>query len=272
MFHRGEFMEIRIMEKLAGCIKADQDVVLVTVTNVQGSSPRGVGSMMLVDAEGKLAEGTIGGGAVEERALRDAAECIKRGISKTVHYELNSSDSENALHMACGGSIDVFFKVFKSQDELVIVGAGHIGDKLSKMAHILGYHITIVDDREECANRDRFPEADVLKVGDIGEILGSYPVSNKTSIVIITHGHKYDQMALENVIDSKARYIGMIGSRNKIKLCFSNMVEKGFGKEKLSKVFAPIGLDIGGETPEEIAVAIIAQIQAVKHNKLGGSL
>lgn len=265
-------MEIRIMEKLAKCIEQGRDVALVTVTNALGSSPRGVGSMMIVDADGRLIEGTIGGGAVEERAKQDGAVCIKRGVSKTIHYELNSSNSENALHMACGGNVDVFFKVFKGRDELVIVGAGHVGDKLSKVAHILGYHITIIDDRAEFANKERFPEADVLKVGDIGETLENHPVSANTNIVIITHGHKYDQIALERVIDSPARYIGMIGSKNKISLCFKNMTEKGFSKETLAKVHAPIGIDIGGETPEEIAVAIIAEIQAVKHNKAYSSL
>lgn len=260
------------MDKLSECINQGLDVALVTVTNAQGSSPRGVGSMMIVDADGSLIEGTIGGGAVEEKAKEDGAECIKRGISKTIHYELNSSNNENALHMACGGSIDVFLKVFKSQDELVIVGAGHIGDKLSKIAHIVGYHITIIDERVECANKEKFPEADTLKVGSIEEILENYPVSDKTNIVIITHGHKYDQIALEKVIDSSARYIGMIGSKTKIALVFESMTEKGIKENLLSKVYAPIGLDIGGETPEEIAVAIIAQMQAVKYNKSGGSL
>lgn len=260
-------MEIRIMERLTKCIEQGQDVALVTVTNAQGSSPRGVGSMMIVDANGRLIDGTVGGGAVEERAKKDGAACIKRGVSKTIHYELNLSNSENALHMACGGSVDVFFRVFKGRDELVIVGAGHVGDKLSKVAHILGYHITIIDDRAEFANKERFPEADVLKVGDIGESLENYPVSANTNIVIITHGHKYDQIALEKIISSPARYIGMIGSKNKISLCFKDMTEKGFEKEVLSKVHAPIGLDIGGEAPEEIAVAIIAEIQAVKYSK-----
>jgi len=262
-------MEIRIMEKLTKYIEKGQDIALITITNAEGSSPRGVGSMMLVDAEGRLLEGTIGGGAVEERAKQDGAACIKRGVSKTIHYELNLSNDEKALHMACGGNVDVFFKVFKGQDELVIVGAGHVGDKLSKMAHILGYHIAVIDERPDCANEEKFPEADILKVGEIGEILENHPVSDKTSIVIITHGHKYDQIALEKVINSSARYIGMIGSRNKVSLCFENMTEKGFSKEALSRVHTPIGLDIGGETPEEIAVAIIAEIQAVKHNKTG---
>jgi xanthine dehydrogenase accessory factor len=260
-------MEIRIMEKLSRCMEKGQDVALVTVTNAQGSSPRGVGSMMLVDAGGRLLEGTVGGGAVEEKAKQDGAECIKRGISKTIRYELNLSNDKNSLNMACGGTVDVFFKVFKGRDELVIIGAGHIGDKLSKVAHILGYHITVIDDREGCANEERFPEADILKVGDIGEILENHPVSEKTNIVIITHGHKHDQIALEKVINTSARYIGMIGSRNKIALCFKNMTEKGFDTQVLSKVHAPIGLDIGGETPEEIAVAIIAEIQAVRYNK-----
>lgn len=264
-------MKSKIMENLSMCINQDQDVALVTVINTQGSSPGEVGSMMLVDGEGKLLEGTIGGGAVEEQAKKDSADCIKKGISKIIHYELDSGNSEGDLHMTCGGNIDVFFKVFKYQDELVIVGAGHIGDKLSKIAHIMGYHITIVDERTEFANKERFPEADVLKVGDVAEVLHNHPVSDKTNVVIITHGHKFDQIALEKVIYSKARYIGMIGSKNKIAQCFKNMAEKGISKDLFSKVHAPIGLDIGGKAPEEIALAIIAQIQAVKYNKLGGS-
>lgn len=260
-------MDIKTMERLAKCMEKGQDVVLATVTEVQGSSPRGVGSMMLVDSAGNLLEGTIGGGAIEEKAKKDGAECIRKNLSKTIHYELNLSNRENTLNMACGGNVDVFFKVFKGRDELVIVGAGHIGDKLSKIAHILGYHVTVIDDRPQCACVERFPEADVLKVGEIGEALENVHISDKTNVVIITHGHKYDQIALEKVINSTARYIGMIGSKNKIALCFKNMMEKGCEKSLLSRVHAPIGLDIGGETPEEIAVAIISEIQAVKYNK-----
>ena len=264
-------MEIKILKKLTEYIERGQEAALITVTKAQGSSPRGMGSRMLVDAQGKLIEGTIGGGAVEEKAKQDGAECIKRGISKSIHYELNSSNSENALHMACGGNVDVFIKVFKGREELLVVGGGHIGVKLCQVAKILGYHVTIVDERKEYLNKDRFPDADELKVGNIGEILEKHPVSDKTSIVIVTHGHKHDQIALEKVIHSSARYIGMIGSKAKVSLCFKNMSDKGIAKELLSKVHAPIGLDIGGETPEEIAIAIMAQIQAVKYNKEVGS-
>ena len=265
-------MENEIMEKLSRCIKEGKDVALITVTNTDGSSPRGVGSMMIVDADGKLIDGTIGGGAVEEKAKQDGAEYIRRNISKSNHYELNSNDSENALNMACGGNVDVFFKVFKGRDELVIIGAGHIGGSLSRIAHILGYHITVIDERSDVAVKERFHEDVELKVGDIAGILENHSVVATTSIVIVTHGHKHDQIALEKVINSKARYIGMIGSKNKISLCFKDMAEKGIEEDLISKVHAPIGLDIGGETPEEIAIAILAQIQAAKHNKLRGSI
>ncbi|QEK13064.1 XshC-Cox1-family protein [Crassaminicella thermophila] len=265
-------MEQKLVKELLLCLEENKDVALVTVVDAQGSSPRGKGSMMLVDQEGNLIEGTIGGGAIEEKAKEDALECINRGISKSVHYELNKSNKKDSLPMICGGSVDVFIKVFKSKDELLIVGAGHIGFKLSKMADLLGYRVVIIDDREEYACKERFPEADALIVGDIEKNLREYPIGEKTNIVIVSHGHKHDQEALEAVIDSGARYIGMIGSIKKVIASFEKLKKKGIKAEKLSKVHAPIGIDIGGETPEEISLSIMAEIQAVKYNKKGSFL
>jgi xanthine dehydrogenase accessory factor len=265
-------MEHILIQKLSQLIQENHDVALVTVTDTQGSSPRGKGSMMLVDKEGNLIEGTIGGGAVEEKAKQDAAICIRRGISKAIHYGLHPTAKENALPMICGGNMDVFIKVFTKQDSLLIIGAGHIGTKLSKIAKILDYHVTIIDNREEFASEERFPEADERLVGDIEDILTNYPIDEKTNIVIVTHGHRYDQQALEAVIDSPAGYIGMIGSQKKVVTCFKNLEEKGIAKSRIAAIHAPIGLDIGGEKPEEIALAIMAEIQSVKYNKSGSFL
>ncbi|RKL61511.1 XshC-Cox1-family protein [Thermoanaerobacteraceae bacterium SP2] len=260
-------MEGSLIKKLSQLLDEQQNIALVTITNSFGSCPRGVGAMMIVDSAGNLVDGTIGGGAVEEKAQQDAAECIRRGISKTISYVLDEKAEKESLPMMCGGRVDVFIQVFRRQDKLIIAGAGHIAEKLYKMAKILGYSVTILDDRQEMITKDKFPDADELLLGDIPSNLKMLSIDENTNIVIVTHGHKYDAMALETVINSPARYIGMIGSINKVKTCFEILKQKGISEEKLSQVYSPIGIDLGGETPEEISLAIIAEMQAVKYGK-----
>ncbi|WP_041591475.1 XdhC/CoxI family protein [Tepidanaerobacter acetatoxydans] len=256
----------KVIEKLACMIAQNEPAALVTVVESSGSTPRGPGSMMLVDKKGVLLEGTIGGGILEERAKSDAAECLRVKESKLFFYELGA-ENEKSLPMICGGNIRYFVKVFPKKKRLIIIGAGHVGEKLCKMANILGYTIIVVDDRENRATKENFPEASQLLVGDILENLRKVSIDENTCIVIVTHAHKYDQAVLEAVIDSNALYIGMIGSVSKVRTCFENLREKGISNELIGKVYSPIGLDIGGESPEEIALSIMAQIQAITYNK-----
>ncbi|MDD4569830.1 MAG: XdhC/CoxI family protein [Tepidanaerobacteraceae bacterium] len=256
----------KVVEKLNYMIAKNEPVALVTVVESSGSTPRGPGSMMLVDKNGVLLEGTIGGGILEERAKRDAAQCLRVGESKLFFYELGVG-KEKSLPMICGGNTKFFVKAFLQKKQLIVVGAGHVGEKLCKVASILGYTITVIDDRENRTTKEIFPEASQLIVGDILENLGKVHIDENTCIVIVTHAHKYDQDALETVIDSDAGYIGMIGSVTKVRTCFENLREKGISNELIDRVYSPIGLDIGGESPEEIALSIMAQIQAVTHNK-----
>jgi xanthine dehydrogenase accessory factor len=268
------FLEQSIIKDLYQVLKDGRDIALITIVEAEGSSPRGIGTMMVVDSSGKLLSGTIGGGVVEEQAKKDAAECITRGISKTASYNLNykKNEEDTSLSMLCGGKVKVFIKVFKKQDELIIVGAGHIAEKLSKIAKLLNYRVMILDDREDFITRERFPEADELLPGEIVEQLKAISINKNTNIVIVTHGHQYDQQAIEAVIDSPARYIGVIGSKNKVKTCFSILRQKGVPEEKIKRIYSPIGIDLGGETPEEISLSIMAEIQAVKYGKKVSSL
>ncbi|WP_213951021.1 XdhC family protein [Tepidanaerobacter syntrophicus] len=256
----------KVIEKLVSMVAQNEPVALVTIVESSGSTPRGPGSMMLVDKKGVLLEGTIGGGILEERAKSDAAECLRANESKLFLYEL-SADNEKSLPMICGGNIRCFVKVFPQKKQLIIVGAGHVGEKLCKMASILGYTVIVVDDRENRATKDNFPEASHIFLGDILENLKEVPIDENTCIVIVTHAHEYDQAVLEAVIDSSALYIGMIGSTSKVRKCFDNLRKKGISDELISKVYSPIGLDIGGESPEEIALSIMAQIQAIAYKK-----
>ena len=261
------------MIELLAKIDGKKDIALVMITKADGASPRGEGSMMAVDSGGVVIGGTIGGGAIEEKARHDAVECLKRGRPKIFRYSLDSeAGRDNALPMVCGGDVEIFINVFRRKEKLLIVGAGHVALSLYRLARVLDYAVTVIDNREEYAARERFPEAEEVLAGDIASILRTYPVDERTSIVIITHGHHYDQAALEAVIESPARYIGMIGSRKKVELCYAALADKGVSRDKLEKVYSPIGLDIGGERPEEIALAILAEIQAVIYGRNGHSL
>jgi len=260
--------ERKVLLKLNECLEINKSVAIVTVIRVEGSTPRGVGSMMLVDKEGNILEGTIGGGVLEQKAKKDAVDCIKRKESLLIDYKLDrDSKTGNVLPMACGGNVSLFIKVYNSRDKLILAGGGHIAEKIAKMANILGYSITVLDSREERLNSELYPGVHSLVLGNIVENLENMDIGDDTFIVIVTHGHKHDQDVLERVLKSNAKYIGMIGSKNKVRTTFENLLEKGYSKEELSRVYAPIGLDLGGETPEEIALSIMAEIQALKYGK-----
>lgn len=259
-------MEDKLIKSLLDNVEKNRGVALVTVVETKGSSPRGKGSMMIVDQEGNILEGTVGGGSIEEKVIRECQKCIDNAESKLMNYE------QDSLPMNCGGNISVFIKVFNRKDKLLIIGGGHIGSKLSQFAKILNYEITVVDNRQEFATTERLSKVDTILTGDIIDILKEHPIDQLTSVVIVTQGHRLDLEALASVIDSEARYIGMIGSLGKVMTCLKALKEKGIDEKLLEKIHAPIGLDIGGETPQEIALAIMAEIQAVKYGKEGNSL
>jgi xanthine dehydrogenase accessory factor len=264
-------MEAQLMKKMLKYIDQGEAVALVTVTSKLGSSPRDTGSMMLVGSGGKLIDGTIGGGKVEEQAKIDAAECIRKNESSAFKYELTLKDTEHSLGMACGGAVEVFVKVFSKQDRLVVFGGGHIALELSAFAKALNYRVTIIDHRPEYISDERFPDVE-RKMSMDAFIDEPFDMDPNTSVVIVTHGHSFDLEALRMVIGSPARYIGMIGSRSKIGFCFKELQNEGVSEDLLATVYAPIGIDIGGETPPEIALAILSEIQAVKYNRSGGFL
>ena len=163
----------------------------------------------------------------------------------------------------CGGENDIFIDVIAGRNQLLIVGAGHLGQQLSKLGTFLGMDVVVFDDRSEYANKERFPDARDIIVGDVEEELKKFPITPWCHVVIVTRGHEQDGVALANLIHSPARYLGMIGSRTKKAKIYSELLEKGIEQDLLDQVHAPIGLNIGAETPEEIAVAIIAEIISI---------
>ncbi len=240
-------------------------VVLTTVVESSGSAPGRAGAKMLVFADGKT-HGTVGGGCLEGAVIEEARQALKRGQPRLGHYNLTEKEA-SGLGMACGGKVTVFIEPLLPGPRLLIAGGGHIAQSLCPLAKNLGFEVSVVDDREEFANRDKFPQADELLVGDIAEILSKQDIHRQVYVVIVTRGHHFDEAALEAVLPSAAAYIGMIGSRRKVEAIYAKLVQKGVERSQLERVCAPIGLDIGGDTPEEIALSILAQIQQVRYNK-----
>ncbi len=247
-------------------IKAEgKRAALATVTSVKGSAPRANGAKMLVKDDGSIV-GSVGGGSMEAAVCREALKVMAEGKSKMLRFDLTGKDTAKE-GMICGGNMEVFVEPIISEAVLYIFGGGHISFSISKIAKMIGLRVVVVDDRPEFANPERFPEADETIAKDFAEVFPQLKANTSSCIVIVTRGHLQDQTVLEWAVHTDARYIGMIGSKNKNRIVFSNLMAKGVPKEALEAVHAPIGLDIGAETPEEIAVSILAEVIKVRRGK-----
>jgi xanthine dehydrogenase accessory factor len=246
--------------KIAELSRQGTPFVVATITEVTGSSPRGVGTKMLVLGDGTTVE-TIGGGALEREVIADARACLASGVSKSKHYVLRV-EGEHALGTLCGGEATVFLEVHAPDSTLLIVGAGHVGQKLCSCAKLLDYRVVVLDSREDLVTRERFPQADELICGDSARTAELFPITRSTHVVIVTHSHLHDKEALRSVVGSPAAYVGMMGSGTKVRTVFAQLKEEGVSATLLDRVHSPIGLDIGAETPAELALCIMAEIVA----------
>ena len=258
-------MEGKLMLEIARRIDSGEKAALVTLIGVEGSSPGKAGSLMGVFADGSII-GTVGGGNLEYQIINSAVEAIKEGKNREFDFELIE---EGTLHMRCGGSVSGYIKVFQRRRKLIIAGGGHLGAELYKLGKYLNMYTVVADDREEYVNRDRFPDADELLCGDIGETLTNYHLDEGSYVVIVTRGHAGDKDALRAIAGRKTAYAGMIGSQKKIIETYKDLLEEGIKKEDLEKVYSPVGLHISNGEPQEIALGIMAEILKVKNKKTG---
>jgi xanthine dehydrogenase accessory factor len=235
----------------------------------QGSTPQRAGAKMLVWADGRTV-GTIGGGCYENDAFWKAREAIASGKPSLVHYELNDDFAqENGL--ICGGRMDVHIDPLAPAPQLHIVGAGHVGWHLARIAGDAGFHIHVVDDREKFANAERFPGAEVV-VAPIPEWLHAAELSPAAYVVILTRGHTHDLEATRALAARDLKYLGLIGSRAKVARIWTALLAEGMPPECLERVHAPVGLEIGAVTPAEIAISILAELIAVRRGVDTGRL
>jgi xanthine dehydrogenase accessory factor len=209
--------------------------------------------------------GSIGGGCVEAEVWTEAQEVIRTGRASLVSYTMNEEDAENE-GLICGGTVEIFIEPVLTDPQLIIMGAGHLGQAIARLAHPLDFKVVVLDDRESFASRDRFPDADRLIVDAFDSGLSKVEVNKNSYILVVTRGHRHDQLATENALKTSARYVGLVGSRRKIKIIVEQLLEKGLPSEGIQRLYAPIGIEIGSETPEEIAVSVMAEIIAIRRN------
>lgn len=233
---------------LQAAIAQGAAVALATVVDVQGAAPARVGFKLLVRADGSWL-GNVGGGALEQRVREDAAAALAEGRPRLAHYRLTES-GEDALGMLCGGEVTVFIEPYLPRPTLLIVGGGHIGRPLAELARIVGYDVQVVDVRPDRGDRPQFDPA---------------AVTASTYVVLITEDHVTDEAALRRALTTPAPYIGMIGSLRKTGIVLDHLRADGFTTDQLARVRAPIGLNTGGRAPAEIALAILAEIECVRH-------
>lgn len=249
--------------------QAGEAVVLATVVKSRGSAPVAPGTRMAVSA--REFSGTVGGGPLEARVLEASREALAAGKPRLLSFRLAAGD-ETGLGMLCGGEQEVFLDLIKPVARIVIFGGGHVGRALARSASAAGFSSTVVDDREEFVEPSRFPEGCRTVRLDFDGDWSGLGISADSAIVIVTRGHSFDRLCLEKALVTPARYIGMIGSRKKVAATLSALAEAGVPAGEDKRVYGPVGLDLGGNTPEEIAVSILAEIIAVRQGRDGGHL
>jgi xanthine dehydrogenase accessory factor len=245
---------MQTLERVAELRRKRKRAALVTVTAASGSTPRKPGSRMIIFADGST-EGSIGGGQVEHVIRDAAARVLERREPEAFTYRLSVD-----LDMGCGGTMTFFVEPILTQPPLIVFGCGHVGSALIRAAAPLGFDIVAVDDLVQNANPERLPQAtDILNTYAL-EHLAELPFTEDAFVVIVTREHRFDQQLLELCIDKPVRYLGVIGSPRKARLQRERLAEAGATPEQIERVRCPVGIDIGAETPEEIAIAICAEL------------
>jgi xanthine dehydrogenase accessory factor len=258
-----------VFEELKDANQRGESVALVTILETQGSTPQKAGAKMVVGRDGRL-RGTVGGGCVENEILSRARRTIETRRCKIEEFDFNADEDENGL--ICGGSMKVFIEPVIPSPRLFVIGGGHVGMPVAQVAKLAGFEVTVLDDRVKYANRERFPEVEVVEAGPIPALADRFDYGDNAFVVIVTRGHKEDEEALRTFIEKETAYLGLIGSVTKLQKLFRRLEKDGVSRERLDRVHSPMGLDLGGSSPGEIAVSIVAELLAVKYQRTARSM
>jgi len=255
-------MSEKFYKRLTEELQKGHYIAVVTVLSAGGSTPRSSGARMLVRSDGSIV-GTIGGGQVEFIAIQHALQAIK----EQSHHRLSLHLTRD-LGMCCGGEVELYIEPIEPDIRVVIFGAGHVAHALVPMLHAMDADITVIDDRLEFADAGRFPDCSLVHEEGIS-FAQSYTSNMDTYFLVVTHDHQRDQDIIEVLLSKPCAWLGLIGSRAKISKFFMRYRAAGIDEKLFSKVSGPVGLDIGAETPAEIAISIAAEVVAVRRQKSG---
>jgi xanthine dehydrogenase accessory factor len=251
-----------IYEEVVRLRRLGQKCALATIVQVNGSIPSYESAKLLVREDGSML-GTIGGGCVEAEVWNVARDVMQSERPRHMNFSLGQ-DAAYDNGLICGGQLSVFVEPVVPQPRLYVFGAGHISKSISKIATLAGFATVIVDNREAFASRDRFPEADEIFAEEYEEVFPKLPIRDTSYLVIVTRGHRDDMRVLRWAVGTNAKYIAMIGSKRKVIGVVKELEKEGISREAFERTFAPMGLDIGAITPEEIAVSIVAEMIAMR--------
>ncbi len=252
-----------LIKLLSEAIDSGRGAAFVTVISVDGSTPRDSGAKMLVYADGSI-EGTVGGGSIEALTIKKAVECVAKGEGGKFIFDLKPKGNTG---MICMGKMEVFIDVYKNPFKVLILGGGHVGMKIAEACRLAGYPYMVADDRKEFANAARFPGATAVINEAPHKAVKLAGADKDTYAVIVTRGHSLDKECLEAVMRTDAAYIGMIGSRDKVGEIFRRLAKKKLYPLKDRRVHSPIGLNLGGKAPGEIAVSVLSEIMKVHYGR-----
>jgi xanthine dehydrogenase accessory factor len=258
-----------IYRALAELEEKGEGGVLCTIVGSQGSTPRHEGSKLLLYPDGHFI-GSVGGGEVEGRVIKEAAQALNDGKTRRMSYAM--VDPQQGDPGVCGGTVEVFIEPLKPKPTLLVVGGGHVGKAIAHLAHWLGFKIGVSDDRPEFCTSEANPDADFFVQATMAEIPTKFTITPYTYIVLPTRNMGVDVKGLPALLETKAGYIGLIGSRRRWALTKKALLEAGVPKENMDRINAPMGLELKAETPEEIAVSIMAEILMLRNGGTGQSM
>jgi len=253
-----------IYEEIVRLRQAGRKGALATIVHTQGSIPSYQSSKLLVRDDGSFA-GTVGGGCVEAEVWAAAQEVMRAERPRKLTFNLNSDPRYDA-GLTCGGTLEIYVEPILPQPVCYLFGGGHVSLAVARLAGAAGFGVVVVDDRPRFANRERFPEAAAVYADEWEKVFPQLAVNESSYLVIVTRGHKDDMRVLRWAVATPARYVGLIGSQRKVLEIYKILESEGVPREQLERVHAPIGIDIGALTPEEIGVSIVAELIAVRRN------
>ena len=252
-------------QALVEVLQDNKPAAVATVVKTRGASPRAAGAKMLVYPDGSIV-GSVGGGEMELRVIKTAQDALHDG--KPRFLDMNLSNEGHGDPMICGGEMEIFVEPLALAPTLLLVGAGHVGAAVAQQAKLLGFRVVVLDDRAEFVTPESFPHADERIAGDVVKEIEKLEITPQTYIVFVTRAHTLDAALLSAVIEKDAAYIGMLGSERRVLTVKNLLKQKGVSEAALARVHAPIGIEIHAETPQEIAVSIMAEIIQTKRSNV----